>query len=478
MVAILLPFYACEEFLDLKPISIPITAERGESDTIIFETADQIESALSGAYADFRNEYWELDYFVNGDAHSDDAYAGADNPSNFQIDEFRIVATNANISRDWAYLYNMIGKANVIFNNVFEIDEQGFSEERKAQIKGEAAFIRAFNYFQLVQLWGPVPLQLKEVTTVSAELLDEIYPQMFPARAPEEEVYAKIISDLEYALETVPVTATNKGYATKGAVNALLAKVYAAKQPRDYAKVVEYADAVINGPYSLLPNYDDLWNNSIENSQESIFEVNYEGTSASGNWGASMFRGTDWKKFNTPSHDLVAAFEAEGDEVRLNSTISFETVSWGDPYWTDQSAFPFINKYRNITSPSPQNYIFLRLADIILLKAEALNELGDVQGAAALVNQIRSRVDLPNTTAGTQEEMRRAIEKERRLELAFEGHRWFDLKRTGRALEAMRNQIGPEGQPIGYDINENDLLFPIPQSELDINVNLNQNAGY
>lgn len=478
MAAVLLPFYACEDFLDLKPASQPITAERGQSDTIIFETADQIESALAGAYAEFRNEYWELDYFVNGDARSDDAYAGADNPANFQIDEFNIVATNANISRDWAYLYSIIGKTNVIFNNVFEINEPGFTDERKAQIKGEAAFIRAFNYFQLVQLWGPVPLQLKEVTTVSAELLDEIYPQMFPARAPEAEVYAKIISDLEYALNTVPVSATNKGFVTKGAVNAMLAKVYATMQPHDYAKVIQYADAVINGPYSLLQNYDDLWNNTIENSQEAIFEINYDGTNASGNWGASMFRGNDWKKFNTPSHDLVAEFQAEGDEVRLNSSISFETVSWGDPYWTDQSQFPFINKYRNITSPSPQNYIFLRLADIILLKAEALNEMGDVTGAANLVDQIRSRVGLSGTPADTQEEMRLAIEKERRLELAFEGHRWFDLKRNGRALSVMTNQIGPDGQPIGYNINENDLLFPIPQSELDINVNLDQNPGY
>lgn len=479
LATIALSFVACEKFLDIPPVSQPVGVDKGQSDTVIYETAAQFEAALAGVYADFRNEYWELDHFVNGDAQSDDAYAGADNPANFQIDEMRIDATNSNVSRDWAYLYGTIGRANVIINNVFEIQEEGFTEERKGEIKGEASFIRAYHYFQLVQLWGGVPLQLKEVTTVSAELLPVIYPMMFPARSTEEEVYEQIIADLEYALETVPTSQPNKGYATKGAVNAVLAKVYATKVPHEYDKVIQYCDAVINGPYTLLPEYDQLWDGQHENSSEAIFEINYEGTSASGNWGASMFKGMDWKKFNTPSHDLVAAFDEEGDDIRKNSSINFLDVSgkWGDPYWP-QVTFPFVNKYRNITSPSPQNYIFIRLADILLLKAEALNETGDISGAAQLVNQVRSRVDLPATTAITQEDMRLAIENERRLELAFEGHRWYDLKRTGRAINVMSDIIGPDGTTINYNPSAQKLLWPIPQSELDNNGNLIQNEGY
>ncbi len=477
----LMSLVACEKFLDVPPLSSPVGVGAGMTeDTVVFESAAQIEAALGGLYSDFRNEYWELDYFVNGDAQSDDAYAGADNPANFQIDEMRIDATNSNVSRDWAYLYGTIGRANLIINNVFEINEAGFDDQRKAEIKGEASFIRAFHYFQLVQLWGAVPLQLKEITSVSAELLPIIYPQMFPARAIEEEVYAQIISDLEYALETVPVTQTDKGYVTKGAVNAVLAKVYATKIPHEYDKVIQYADAVINGGYSLVADYATLFDGlqEHENSSESIFEINYEGTSASGNWGASMFRGTDWKKFNTPSHDLVAAFDAAGDNIRKAVSIDFQNVSgkWGDPYWPAAN-YPFIAKYPIIASPSPQNYIFLRLADIILLKAEALNETGDLNGAAELVNQIRDRVDLPPVNASTQEAMRLAIENERRLELAFEGHRWFDLKRTGRALEVMSDIQGPNGM-INYGVNENKLFWPIPQSELDNNANLVQNPGY
>jgi uncharacterized protein (UPF0297 family) len=474
-VVALFTFQSCEKFLDVEPVSQGIY---NATDSIVYSTGAEVESALAGAYGDFRNEYFELDYFVNGDAQSDDAYAGADNPANFQIDDYAIDAINLNVSRDWAYLYSTIGKVNPIINNVMLVEDDSFTQERRKEILGEASFIRAFMYFQAVQLWGDVPLQLKEVRTISAELLPELYPLLFPARSPQDSVYMQIVQDLEVALENVKPTAVNKGYVTTGAVNAMLAKVYATMEPRDYNKVVQYCDAVINGPYSLLPNYDDLWNGTIENSPESIFEINYEGTSTNANWGASMFMGMDWKKFNIPSNDLVNAFDAEQDEIRKNASVIFLDVTgkWSDNHWP-QTHYPFLYKWRQYTFPSPQNYIFIRLADIILLKAEALNELGDVSGAAALVNQIRDRVNLPNTAASSQLEMKLAIEKERRLELAFEGHRWYDLKRTGRVIEVINNAVDENGNKL-YSISQNDLLWPIPQSEMDKNPSLTQNAGY
>ncbi len=471
-------FISCNKFLDLEPISQGIIIENTSADSILYETGADVEAALAGVYADFRNEYFELDYFVNGDAQSDDAYAGADNPANFQIDDYNIDALNSNVSRDWAYLYSTIGKANPVINNVMACPDPDLTQSRRNEILGEASFIRAFMYFQAVQLWGDVPLQIKDVTTISAELLPEIYPQLFPPRVAKDSIYAQIIYDLEVALQYVKPTAVNKGYATTGAVNAMLAKVYATIEPRDYNKVVQYCDAVFSGPYSLLANYDDLWNGSVENSAESIFEINYEGTSTNANWGASMFMGMDWKKFNIPSNDLVNAFDAEQDQIRKNASIIFLDVTgkWSDIHWP-QTHYPFLYKYRNYTFPSPQNYIFIRLADIILLKAEALNELGDVAGAAELVNQVRSRVSLPGTMAADQAAMRLAIEKERRLELAFEGHRWYDLKRTGRAIEVINNAVDENGSKL-YSITEQDLLWPIPQAELDKNQNLVQNPGY
>lgn len=475
--AVAVTMVSCEDFLDVRPVSQGIAVDNVNSDSTVYASGAEAESALAGVYAEFRNEYWELDYFVNSDAISDDAYAGADNAANFQIDEFRIDAINSNVSRDWAYLYGTIGRANEVINNVEDVTD--LSQQRIAEIKGEASFIRAFHYFQLVQLWGDVPLQLVEIRTVSIDILDSIYPIMFPARAPQEEVYGQIIADLELAAETTPANSVNKGFVTQGAANAMLAKVYATKVPHEWDKVLEYTGKVVNGPYSLLDEYDWLWDGNHENSSESIFEINYEGTSSSGNWGASMFLGTDWKKFNTPSNDLVQLFESQGDEIRLNASISFQDVSgkWTDPYWPSAS-FPFAYKYRNISSPSPQNYIFLRLADIMLLRAEALNETGDQSGAADLVNEIRERVDLNPVSVGSQEQMRYIIARERRMELAFEGHRWFDLMRTGRALQVMSNVTGPDGQPLNYPINEDRLWFPIPQSELDNNTKLVQNPGY
>ncbi len=470
---------ACEDFLEMEPVSQGIAVENTNADSILYKTANEVEAALAGAYSDFKNEYFQIDYYVNADAQGDGCYAGADNPANFQIDDYNIDAINSNVSRDWGYLYSTIGKANAVINNVEAVPDPELTAQRKKEILGEACFIRAFMYFQLVQLWGNVPLQLKEVSTISAETLEEIYPLLYPPRTPKAEVYTQIIADLEVALTNVKATATHKGYATKGAVNTLLAKVYATQEPHDWNKVKQYCDAVISGGYSLVPDFDDLWNNTQENSSESIFEINYNGGSTDGNWGTKMWRGTDWKKFNIPSNDLVKAFDEEQDVIRKQASIIWQDITgkWSDEHWP-QNNYPFLNKWRNFVEGSDQNYIIYRLADILLLKAEALNELGDVTGAASLVNQIRSRVQLPNTTASSQEAMRLAIEKERRLELVFEGHRWYDLKRTGRAIEVINNVTGVGGVPIGYNLTEEKLIWPIPQSELDKNVNLVQNPGY
>jgi hypothetical protein len=472
-------FTSCQKFLELEPHSQGIAVTNTTADSVYFKSANEVEAALAGAYADFKNEYYELDYFVNGDAQSDDAYAGGDNPANFQIDDYKLDATNSNVSRDWGYLYSTIGKTNAIINNVSKVTDAALTATRKTEIVGEASFIRAFMYFQAVQLWGDVPLQLTEVKTISAAQLNDIYPIIFPARTAKSEVYRQIIADLETALANVRTTAPHKGFATKGACNALLAKVYATQEPPDYNKVKLYCDAVISGGYALLPDYDQLWDNAHENSSEAIFEINYNGGITDGNWGTKIFRGLDWKKFDLPANDLLKAFDAEGDMKRKNASVTFQDVSgkWSDPHYP-QTQYPFINKYRHFNEGSDQNYLFLRLADIILLKAEALNELGDPTGAAVLVNQIRTRAGLGNTTASNQSDMRLAIEKERRLELAFEGLRWFDLKRTGRAISVMNAAVGASNENLGYNLTASHLVWPIPQAELDKNTKLVQNPGY
>jgi len=253
--------------------------------------------------------------------------------------------------------------------------------------------------------------------------------------------------------------------------------VYATIEPHDWAKVNQQCDAVLAGGYSLLTNYDWLWDNAHENSAEAIFEMDCTDWNTGGEWGVFMFAGTDWKKFNTPTNDLVNVFTAEGDSIRKHSSIVFADVTgaWTDRYWP-ASNYPFANKLRDFSGA--QNQIFLRLADIILLKAEALIELNDLTGAKNLINQIRTRVSLPNTPANTQAELRLAVEKERRLELAFEGVRWYDLVRTGRAIPVMNALKDGAGVSLGYNVTTNKLLWPIPQGERDKNNNLTQNPGY
>lgn len=471
--------FSCSDFLELQPESNGIAVNNTDSDSLFFKSANELESALAGAYKDFQNEYYQLDYFVNGDAQSDDTYAGGDNPANFQIDDLMLDATNSNVSRDWRYLYGTIGKVNNIINNIDDVAENDLAPGRKNEILAEAQFIRAFMYFQLVQLWGDVPLQLSTVKSISADKLDEIYPVIFPARASTDEVYARIIADLESALAGVRVSAPHKGFATKGAVNALLAKVYATRQPADWTKVNQYCEAVMAGPYSLMPEFDQLWDNSHENSAESIFEINYSGGAQDGNWGINIIRGFDWKKFNLPANDLIADFVKENDMIRYTSSIVYGDVSgkWSDIHYP-QTKYPFINKYRKVIDGSDQNFIFIRLADIMLLKAEALNELGNTSEALNLVNQIRQRVDLAPVNVTDKAALRKAILRERRLELAFEGIRWFDLKRTGTAIETMNNAIDHTGNKIGYNLTENRLVWPIPQAEIDKNPKLTQNPGY
>ncbi|MFK7921930.1 MAG: RagB/SusD family nutrient uptake outer membrane protein [Bacteroidia bacterium] len=459
-------FTACvQDFLSLEPIS-------DLTEGNFFKTGADAEAALVAAYDVLQSEYYIFDLFTNGDVISDNCYAGGDNPNNFQLDEFTITATNANAERDWRYLYEGISRANAVLDNVGAIESPDLIAERKQQILGEAAFLRAVHYFQLVNLYGEVPLVLKKVNSTDPEVINQ-------ARSAVPNVYNTIIADLQFAIENAPISTDQPQRVSRSAAQAMLAKVYAHQPSPDWNMVSLYAATVIDdGPHSLLPNYDHLWDGQHENSAESIFEIQYIGGTNEANWGPQLWlppslTGDSWRKFNTPSNDLIEAFTAAGDEVRMKSAIIFQNnLPWQDANFPDGNIpFPYKQRLANGWS-SPNNIILLRLADIILLKAEAKAELNELAEAKALLNQVRNRVGLPATNAVAQAEVLDAIALERRLELAFEGHRWYDLKRRGKALEVM------EALGKGYPLDETKLFFPIPQAELDRNPNLTQNAGY
>src|SRR5690606_2136053 len=243
---------------------------------------------------------------------SDNHYAGGDNPEIYAIEDLLITPTNSRLFNNWSQIYNAIAKTNIVLDKVPTIaDPQLDINNRRQQILGEASFLRAYHYYQLVKLWGGVPLITKPVSSTSPS---EVHRE----RSSAAEVYNQIITDLEFAVQNLPDVfsddaSVNKARATKGAANALLAKVYAQKPDRDYEKVLEYADAVINSPagYVLLDDFGHLFDGNHYNNAESILEVQFVGGTEA-NWGPQLLlppsiSGDEWRKFVVPSKDLVAA---------------------------------------------------------------------------------------------------------------------------------------------------------------------------
>ena len=471
---------ACKkDFLNKEPIS------QGTAGNY-YKNASDAEGGLVGAYqqAFLTDQYWAWDYTTNGDARADNCYAGGDNPDNFAIDNFSPTSLNGNVTRDWQGLYQDIYAANIVLDYVPKIPADQFANGRQAQIFGEVKFIRALSYFQLVTTFGDVPLVLSTINFTAK-----------PTRTPAAAVYAQIVKDLTDAEASLPVSFANVGHATKGAAQALLAKVYA--QEGKYQECLNYCNKVISsGQYTLVPNFATLFNGT-KNTSESILEIQHSDASGFTTYNVSLYLpaqfGTySFKKFNLPTNDLINLYRSQGDSIRLNSSIYLASVApdgtaAGDPipapYTASSPKIPFLYKWKTNISQfggGTDNTILLRLADIILLKAEALNKLGQTAQAIPLVNQIRARVKLPAITVTSQSDVGLAILTERRMELAFEGFRWNDLLRYGDqyTISLMNSQVDPAGKPLNYGVTQNKLIFPVPYNEIQLDGNLSQNPGY
>lgn len=480
--ALTVTFTSCDDFLDRVPISQSTVGNA-------YKSASDAEAALIGAYDSFQQEYYIWDNIIFSDVISDNHYAGGDNPEVFSAEDLSLSPTNSRLFNNWSQLYNGIAKANVVLAKVPGIADPKLDVGgRREQILGEASFLRAYHYYQLVTLWGGVPLITNPVASTEPS-------EVHKPRSTQAQVYEQIIADLEFAAQNLPDAygsdaSVNKARATKGAANAMLAKVYAQKSDRDYTKVVAYCNAVINSPagYSLLGNFAELFDGSHYNNAESILEVQFIG-STEANLGPQLLlppsiSGDSWRKFITPSHNLVDAFDAAGDNVRKNASILFEQAPWSDEFWSlaVNGSVPFAYKWKSANGwASTNRQYILRLADIVLLKAEALNELDRLEEARVEIDRVRDRVDLTPTPATNKVQMQVAIENERRLELVQEGQRWNDLKRYNRAVTVMNslNEIDLRTNTTKvYNMTAEKQLLPIPQSERNRNPNLGQNDGY
>ncbi len=478
IIIISLGFSGCEDFLDLSPIS-------EETSDVAYNTSGQIEAPLTGTYESFQAEYYVWDNVLFQDARSDNHFAGGDNPEIFQIDWLTVSATNSRLFTNWSNIYNAIAKANVVIERAPLVTDPLLTEERRSQIIAEAYFLRAFHYYTLVNLWGEIPLVLDFTTSTLPE-------DIRVSKSSIEDVYAQIIKDLEIAIADLPDSygndaSINKARATSGAANALAAKASLQQPTPDYAAALAYIESMeaSSASYRLI-DYSELFDGNHYNNAESILEVQYLGGNE-GNFGPQLLlppsiSGDTWRKFVTPSQDLLKAFNDEGDVIRRDATVLFETVNWVDEYWGNSvgSSIPFGYKWKNADGWASSNRTYLlRYGDMLLLKAEALAGLNRLSEAATEVNKIRNRVslgNLPASTSANAENMRDAILHERRLELAQEAQRWDDLVRHGKVVEVMNalQEIDlRSGQATDYAMDERKIYLPIPQEELDRNPNLN-----
>jgi len=423
---------------------------------------------------------------------SDDAVKGS-NPGDAAAtigpyDTFKHVNTESTINDWWAVLYQGIRRANVVIEKVPGIAMDGTLRDRYI---GEARFLRALFYFDLVRAWGDVPL----VTSAASPLGSD--------RAPSTEIYDLIVDDLLFAINALPektaYTGTDVGRATRGAAKSLLAKVYLFQG--DPVNAEKYALEVINsGLYDLMPDFANANSKAGEFGVESVFEIGalgFEGQDNGGNMYANVqgARGNPnrgWG-FNRPSMNLINAFEPNDPRkdktvLNLGETIDGVLIE-GDgttPDVTEDSNGNTIEiecynqkvwtPGNNVPTQFDHNRRLIRYADVLLMAAEASNENGKTTQALLYVNMIRERARngnpaiLLDLTETDKTLLRDLILKERRIELALEGHRFWDLVRTGKA----KSVLGP----LGFMENKHELLG-IPQIEMDLTQNTwQQNQGW
>lgn len=470
---------ACsDDFLQKEPLNIL-------TDESFFQTPEQAIEATNGVYNILRR--WEVhafSYVGMTDIVSDDADKGSTpTDANFllEIDNLTYSAGNLAPATVWNGYYRGIYRANTAIERIPAIE---MDEALKARLIAECRVLRAYFYFNMVRWFGDLPLVTKPLTPDEFE----------QPRKPQAEVYAQIIQDLEAAAAVLPESypAAEMGRVTKGSANGLLARVYLTLG--DFQKTEQYALAVINsGKYALYPNYGKLFTPEGENSSESVFEV--QTTSDPQGLGGSQYNEVQGVRgvpnlgwgFNRPSDGLVAAYEAS--DPRREATILYvgEVLPDGSAIVEDNPEV--INERYNQKAWAPQpmngangigggNIRILRYADVLLMAAEAANENGKPQDALGYLNMVRARARganpfiLPNVTVTDKDQLRDRIWRERRVELAMEQHRWFDLKRQGRLAAVMQ----ASGKAFVAGKHE---LFPIPQEEIDLsNGLLNQNPMY
>ncbi len=462
---------SCKDFLSLAP-------EYQISEQTFYKSQNDFETALTGVYGTFRGLFSSNVLYMT-ELSTDNAEIQWSSPSTdeMQMDQNAVTSTNAFVQAVWNSCLYTISRSNAILNR---IDGVNFDQTAKDRIKGEAKFMRAAAYFYLVRLYGNAPIITQTFSSPAQVAAADL------SLKPATEVYAFLIKDLTEAETLLPASGnTDKTRASRMSAKALLGKVYLTQKSYDLAaaKLKEVIDAKT---YSLAASYQTLFTNGNNNLAESVFEVQFVSGRSLGNNFSALFTPaiTSMAIFTnnlqgsgriTPTLNLLNAYEA-GDarkSVSVNDSVSL--IGGKKSY--SRYGLKFVDFKAIDLSDGSVAFTVLRYADVLLMYAEALNEQGKPADAIPYINQVRTRAKLGNLTAQTQADVRLAIENERRVEFLYEGQRWFDLVRTGRAQTVMNAHYA--GLKLSFKLDEFELIFPIPQNEVDLNPALvKQNPGY
>ncbi|HEY0055225.1 MAG TPA: RagB/SusD family nutrient uptake outer membrane protein [Pedobacter sp.] len=449
-------FSSCEKFLDVKPQSA-VPDDAVIYDKISAETAIRGVFRQLGSSSYYGEGYVTLGYFPGGDVINNTVAASQD------LVDINFRADDGLFNSVWAAIYSTINRANHVIQKVPNINDPLLTPALKNQIIGEAHFIRALAYFDLGRAWGGVPLKLQPTEQLSNSI-------GIP-RSTLEETYAQVTADLDVAENLVPA-GINRFRVTKNTVLALRARLYLYQQnwalaDTEATKVINVTPAGSSDGYMLVAPFSAWFKNNAIATQESIFEIEYSNQNPS-SFRSQMQHPTKGGTYRYgPNATVVALLNnpaiggtATGRRALIGSVTQNGTTLWfGDLY------------YR---SPATDPSYVLRIAEQYLIRAEARANNSNLTGAIEDLNRIRTRAGLSQfdaTTLDTKEKILRAIEDERRFEFLWEGHRWFDLSRTGRAKTVL------EALDPNRKVDAHEWKFPLPIEQVLLD-KLQQNPGY
>lgn len=463
---------SCQKQLELTPKKIYYDN--------YYQTAEDAVSGINAVYSLLTqvNQYNSYLWLIQ-DVASDDCNAREtlNDPNIHQFDQYTLKSTNNYLSGIWQASYLGISRANIVLEKVPEIEMDSALQSR---IMGEAHFLRGLFYFNLVRIFGDVPLVLKPV---SPSLTDE---EVYVERTALNIVYQQIVEDFTIASEKCPevyYNAADKGRATKGAALGMRAKAYLTnKQWTEAAATAK--DLIDMGIYGLWDDYSGNFKDANRNGKESVFAAQFfAGVPSQNNQIVISGLPSDPATFPAgveimlPTQDLLDSFEAGDYRKEVTFFEEYWFINYGPHIWKhwDQDTYD-----ADKTAQCGSNFDIMRYSEVLLIYAEALNEIsGPSADAYAAINQVRERARngneevLPDLTGLSQEAFREAVLHERRMEFVNEGQRWYDLVRTGKLIEYVKRAKGDKANP-----QEFNYVFPIPQRELDVNHKLTQNPNY